>query len=549
MGGNTFNSNVDVTNNSTGNLYASYAASGSDNYNANATFTKSSSGGMFLAGYNATVYFKGDVTLNNISTAQQSGSSVVVFTGTAGQTLTQSSGLMGFNRITVNKASNNLTLGAPLTIGTALTLTSGKIISTSTNLLTFADNATVSGASNSSYVEGPVAKTGNDIFTFPIGKSGTYRPLGISAPASTATIFTADYIPSVQTAGSSADTSVTNLSTCEHWLLSRSGSSSNVNVTLSWNSTTCNRASALNMRVSGWSGSSWTNHGNGARTGNSTAGTVTSSTNPSAYNVFALSNKTCTATAAITPSGATTFCAGNAVTLTATAGAINYLWSTTAITQAINATTSATYTINLTDTSGCNGIANQVVTVHANPVANAGTDTTFCSFNTVNLGGSPSASSGTPGYSYTWSPADYLDNAFGANPNFNGIIGSQYVLEVSDANGCLDKDTVQVTVNPGVLLNGGGSKTVCAGSGVVIGNDIAILSGIGPYTYSWSPNTNLDDDTIATPLSTPVTSTTYTVEITDANGCQTTKDVNVTVAPLVNAPRKKITAQRNIVID
>ena len=50
------------------------------------------------------------------------------------------------------------------------------------------------------------------------------------------------------------------------------------------------------------------------------------------------------------------------------------------------------------------------------------------------------------------------------------------------------------------------------------------------YTYSWSPTTDLDDATSATPVSTVTSSTNYTVTVTNQNGCTGTDAVAVTVS-------------------
>ncbi|HRH67574.1 MAG TPA: hypothetical protein PLU53_14830, partial [Bacteroidia bacterium] len=68
---------------------------------------------------------------------------------------------------------------------------------------------------------------------------------------------------------------------------------------------------------------------------------------------------------AITASGPTTFCPGGSVTLTSDAGA-SYLWSTAETTQSIVVTTSGSYTVTMTDGSGCTATSNPtVVTVNA----------------------------------------------------------------------------------------------------------------------------------------------------------------------------------------
>jgi len=53
----------------------------------------------------------------------------------------------------------------------------------------------------------------------------------------------------------------------------------------------------------------------------------------------------------------------------------------------------------------------------------------------------------------------------------------------------------------------------------------------GGYSYSWSPVAGLDDPLSKTPEAKPAVTTTYTVTVTDANGCQTTDDITITVAP------------------
>lgn len=366
-GGNTYYGDVTVTNTSSSYINLSYVAGTGDTYHANATFTKSSTGDILLSGNGATVTFKGNVTLNNISSTQFTGSNLAVFSGTAAQTLSGSTAAaISFGKLTINKGSNNLTLAYPLNITTTLTLTSGRIITTSTNVLNFANGSSVAGASNTSYVQGPVKKTGNAPFTFPTGKAGHYRPISIAAPTSVATVFTAEYKDTTQTFGTSADTSIANLSDCEYWALTRSGSSDNVNVTLSWDTTSCNAATPLNMRVAGWNGSTWVNYGNGARTGNSNLGTVTVATTPAVYNWFALGNKHCANTTSISASGPLEFFQRNDVTLTATSSKY-YVWSPSGNAQSIVATNSGSYIVTGIDTSGCIGKDTAIVSVWAEP--------------------------------------------------------------------------------------------------------------------------------------------------------------------------------------
>ena len=79
-----------------------------------------------------------------------------------------------------------------------------------------------------------------------------------------------------------------------------------------------------------------------------------------------------------------------------------------------------------------------------------------------------------------------------------------------------------VTVNRLPTVDAGSDQTVCFGDDVT-------LSGSGASTYSW--DNGITDNTAFTAS----TTTTYTVTGTDANGCQNTDQVTVTVNNIENA--------------
>jgi hypothetical protein len=91
----------------------------------------------------------------------------------------------------------------------------------------------------------------------------------------------------------------------------------------------------------------------------------------------------------ITASGATTFCAGGSVTLSAPASS-GYLWSTGATSQDIVVTTSGNYTVQVSNADGCQSVASVPVTVTVNALPNATltvTDPVVClgSFATITV--------------------------------------------------------------------------------------------------------------------------------------------------------------------
>ncbi len=190
------------------------------------------------------------------------------------------------------------------------------------------------------------------------------------------------------------------------------------------------------------------------------------------------------------------------------------------------------YTVTVTDTCGLVATDVVTVTVWENPIADAGPDQAFCyDLLTTTLNGS--ASNGTSPYSYQWSPSTYLSNANIANPTFSAPSAGTYTytLTVTDANGCTDQDVMTITVYPEPTVDAGLDTAICEKESVVIGGAPTGTGGTMPYTYSWSPNYQISSTSVANPTVDPRVSTTYTVWLTDANGCTDMDTVRVKVFP------------------
>lgn len=204
----------------------------------------------------------------------------VVFTGSETQTI-NGTGTTSFYRMTMNKSANNLVLGREVDIQSLGTFGSGLVESSSANLLRFLAGSAVGGTPSSiSYVSGPVQKIGNTAFTFPIGKAGYYAPAGISSPALATDAFTAEYINAAGPNRHLKAPSLDHISACEYWNIERTTGTSDVRVTLSWDTPRSCGVSDLNdLRVAHYLNTPmWEDltQGNfvGNTTGNSVAGTI-----------------------------------------------------------------------------------------------------------------------------------------------------------------------------------------------------------------------------------------------------------------------------------
>lgn len=182
-------------------------------------------------------------------------------------------------------------------------------------------------------------------------------------------------------------------------------------------------------------------------------------------------------TATITAGGATTFCQGGSVLLTASAGA-SYLWSTGATTQSITASSTGNYSVVVTNAAGCaSASASQSVTVNANPSVSISTSgpTTFCDGNSVTL-------SATAGASYAWS------NGASSQAVIISSAGN-YSVTVTDANGCQGSASQSVTVNPNPsVFNVGGGGTYCTVPGTGVSVSLSGSETGVDYTFSYTGN-------------------------------------------------------------
>ena len=87
-----------------------------------------------------------------------------------------------------------------------------------------------------------------------------------------------------------------------------------------------------------------------------------------------------------------------------------------------------------------------------------------------------------------------------------------------------------------LTANAGTNSAISLGNGVTIGGSPTASGGSGSgYTYLWSPSTGLSSATVANPTASPTSTTTYSVEVTDANGCTANSStVTVTVSASIS---------------
>ncbi|HTA83010.1 MAG TPA: gliding motility-associated C-terminal domain-containing protein, partial [Bacteroidia bacterium] len=126
------------------------------------------------------------------------------------------------------------------------------------------------------------------------------------------------------------------------------------------------------------------------------------------------------------------------------------------------------------------------------------------------------ASGGKPPYTYSWYPANQT------TITANNLKAGTYTIVTTDSNGCAGIDTVTITQPNLLTINTSPDVSITAGTTTTI---TALASGgIEPYVYNWCDNSTGTSNTVS-----PITNTTYTIVVTDSNGCQTNAFITVDV--------------------
>ena len=206
------------------------------------------------------------------------------------------------------------------------------------------------------------------------------------------------------------------------------------------------------------------------------------------------------------------------VTATPTGGSTPYAynWNTGGTTSSINNLSAGVYTVTVTDSAGCSGTASATVTQPVAPVALSHTQVNIlcnsASTGSVDL----TVTGGTSPYNYIWSTG-------ATTQDVGNLAAGTYTVTVNDANGsaagCTATATVTITQPPALARSTTQVDVLCNGAST--GSiDLTVNGGVTPYSYSWSNGSTAQDIN-------GLAAGSYSVTITDANGCTATASVTI----------------------
>ncbi|MCA1750775.1 MAG: SprB repeat-containing protein, partial [Flavobacteriales bacterium] len=278
------------------------------------------------------------------------------------------------------------------------------------------------------------------------------------------------------------------------------------------------------------------------------SGGVISDLDPGTYELIVLDNNSCEYIESfevtsppeieVTLASQPISCVGNGdgqITASATGGVAPYefAWTGpggyTSADQNISGLEPGSYTLLLTDANGCTVTLSETVP-DAAPVTITGTvANTSCS--TGNTGAIEiEVEGGVAPFIFAWTgPGGYVSS----DQNISGLAPGTYNVVVTDAGGCQDTDEFTVQAPEALTANFDIEPVTCFG-----GTDASInttpIGGTAPYTYFWigpagfsSSNQNIEN----------LVAGTYTLLISDANGCNGFLEAVVTQSTQINITR------------
>lgn len=198
-------------------------------------------------------------------------------------------------------------------------------------------------------------------------------------------------------------------------------------------------------------------------------------------------------------------CIGDSLQLTPGAGHPSYQWSTGDTLPGIIVHNPGSYTVQVTDSNGCTN-SDTILLTQSTFMTNLGPDLDICPGDTTQL------DAGVGGSLYVWS--------HGFNTQIApGTAGNTYIVEVTDAFGCISMDTLSINALPAPTPVLGSDTFYCQGGSILL------TPGAGFSSYLWSNGDTSSSILVNGP------SNSYHVTVSNTAGCTSSDSVTITQQP------------------
>jgi gliding motility-associated-like protein len=190
-----------------------------------------------------------------------------------------------------------------------------------------------------------------------------------------------------------------------------------------------------------------------------------------------------------------------------------YNWSNGLNSQDINSLNAGNYTLITTDSKGCSAQLSFVVTQPASPLISSIVENNIACFSDATGSINLNVFGGTFPYSFSWNNGSLTED-------LTGLTSGQYIVTITDINGCILKDTANLS-QPIAPLAAQITKVDATCFGSSDGSiNLSINGGTSPYSFIWS-NGSITEDL------TNLTAGNYQVQVTDLNGCSLSANTTI----------------------
>lgn len=182
-----------------------------------------------------------------------------------------------------------------------------------------------------------------------------------------------------------------------------------------------------------------------------------------------------------------------------------YFWSDDSTTSSISNLHPGSYSVTITDSWGCTVSLASINVANPSILAVAPLATPQSCPSQIDGSIGLTASGGTPGYNYSWSPAS------GTSPSITGLSAGTYLYTVTDSHGCSVSDSTVVTLAASINLQPAVIQPLCP---PLADGSIAVTAsgGNSGFTYTWSNGVYSASNPQLVPGS-------YYLTVTDSRGC------------------------------
>ena len=203
-----------------------------------------------------------------------------------------------------------------------------------------------------------------------------------------------------------------------------------------------------------------------------------------------------------------------------------YAWDNGASTEDLTGVAPGTINVLVTDANGCTTAATAVVDGSSGVTVDAEPSSVGC-YGTAEGGIDLTVSNGTLPYSYNWSNGTVAED-------LSDVAAGSYSVTITDGSGCVFTDSYVITQNTAIAIDtviatydGGHNVSAYGASDGSI--TTAVSGGTSPYTFAWS--NGADTESVS-----GLAAGTYTLLVTDANGCSAALEVTLTQSTDLEMP-------------